>query len=274
MRPGRLAFAGLLAVIVGPAPSRADEPILPPPPFVRVGMHLAAVARSSEAGRMLDAILSGSMMGGTDGWFGPGSSRYGYAWLLAFADANGDGALSPKELGDFPEAVAVLDRDGDGRVLPDDFDWSEASPFVRRRDQSRSVFRALDLDSNGKLDAEEWAEFYRLLGGEPHGLVPDDLAAVLEGRPKRKEPEPAEPPAQGGAEDEEAPPTGPPPGMPSTHTLVKGLFSGEVGSYRTGPAIGQPAPDFTLTTQDGKRTVSLHEFRGEHPVVLIFGSFT
>ncbi len=260
--------AGLCAF--GPNLRADDEPILLAPPFVRVGAHLAAAARASEPGRMLDAILSGSMMGGTDGWFGPSASRFSYAWLLAFADKNGDGVVAAKELNEFPEAVAVLDRDASGRILPDDFDWSDSSPFVQRRDQSRGIFRSLDTDSNGKLDSDEWGEFYRLLGGEPHGLVPDDLASVLEGRPRQKEAKPVDPPIEAEADEEEKPP----PGMPSTSTLVKGLFSGEVGSFRAGPSVGQLAPDFTLTTQDGKRTVSLHEFRGEHPVVLIFGSFT
>lgn len=37
---------------------------------------------------------------------------------------------------------------------------------------------------------------------------------------------------------------------------------------------GSPAPDFTLITREGKGRVSLSEFRGKKPVVLIFGSYT
>ena len=40
------------------------------------------------------------------------------------------------------------------------------------------------------------------------------------------------------------------------------------------PAVGQPAPDFTLATHDGKAKVRLGDFRGRKPVVLIFGNFT
>lgn len=36
-----------------------------------------------------------------------------------------------------------------------------------------------------------------------------------------------------------------------------------------GPAVGSEAPDFTLSTLDGEE-VSLSEFRGESPVVLVF----
>jgi hypothetical protein len=38
--------------------------------------------------------------------------------------------------------------------------------------------------------------------------------------------------------------------------------------------VGDMAPDFKLKTLDGKRTVRLHQFRGQRPVVLIFGSYT
>lgn len=37
---------------------------------------------------------------------------------------------------------------------------------------------------------------------------------------------------------------------------------------------GQPAPDFTLQTTDKSRTVQLSSFRGQKPVVLVFGSYT
>ena len=38
--------------------------------------------------------------------------------------------------------------------------------------------------------------------------------------------------------------------------------------------IGDSAPDFTLTTTDKKSTVQLSSFRGQKPVVLVFGSYT
>jgi hypothetical protein len=38
--------------------------------------------------------------------------------------------------------------------------------------------------------------------------------------------------------------------------------------------IGEIAPDFTLVTKDGKAKVTLADYRGKKPVVLIFGSYT
>jgi hypothetical protein len=38
--------------------------------------------------------------------------------------------------------------------------------------------------------------------------------------------------------------------------------------------VGDPAPGFCLKTIDDKQTVSLSDYRGKRPVVLIFGSYT
>jgi hypothetical protein len=37
---------------------------------------------------------------------------------------------------------------------------------------------------------------------------------------------------------------------------------------------GDPAPDFELLTHDKRESVRLSDFRGERPVVLVFGSYT
>ena len=38
--------------------------------------------------------------------------------------------------------------------------------------------------------------------------------------------------------------------------------------------VGQPAPDFTLPTLEKSAHVKLSSFRGQKPVVLVFGSYT
>jgi peroxiredoxin len=40
------------------------------------------------------------------------------------------------------------------------------------------------------------------------------------------------------------------------------------------PRAGDMAPDFSLYDIDGKNSVTLSDFRGKKPVVLVFGSFT
>ncbi|MEM7164186.1 MAG: hypothetical protein AAF581_01910 [Planctomycetota bacterium] len=43
---------------------------------------------------------------------------------------------------------------------------------------------------------------------------------------------------------------------------------------REPPAVGDPAPDFALQTDDGAARIRLSDYRGNLPVVLIFGSWT
>jgi hypothetical protein len=38
--------------------------------------------------------------------------------------------------------------------------------------------------------------------------------------------------------------------------------------------VGDKAPDFSLETLDGSRTVSVRSYQGNRPVVLVFGSYT
>jgi len=43
---------------------------------------------------------------------------------------------------------------------------------------------------------------------------------------------------------------------------------------RQPPNLGEMAPDFTLKSKDGDATTRLSQFRGDRPVVLVFGSWT
>jgi len=43
---------------------------------------------------------------------------------------------------------------------------------------------------------------------------------------------------------------------------------------RPAPAVGQPAPDFTLPTAEGTETLTRSVYQQGRPLVLIFGSFT
>jgi hypothetical protein len=56
--------------------------------------------------------------------------------------------------------------------------------------------------------------------------------------------------------------------------ILKGFFDGDIGSWCEGPQLGEPAPDFTLPTPDGKKSITLSQSFKKKPTVLIFGSFT
>jgi len=61
-----------------------------------------------------------------------------------------------------------------------------------------------------------------------------------------------------------SPPDQRPPGWERTKELMA----------RPAPAVRQSAPDFTLPTVDGNRTITRSAFQAGRPLVLIFGSFT
>jgi hypothetical protein len=214
-------------------------------------------AKQREAVRMFAAIFEGSQMGPGEGWFGPGQSRYGWDWLARRCDGDSDGVITPEEFAGPSELFERLDRDRDGELKREDFDWSDSAPFVRQQGQAGQWFARIDKSSNGRVTAEEWQQFFEKLAGEKGYVSRDDLRAGLF------------PPAPRSG-------SAPPPGQqgPSIEVLLKGLVSGELGSLREGPAINDRGPDFELETQDGKRSLRLSTFRERKPVVLVFGSFT
>jgi hypothetical protein len=218
----------------------------------------AAAAGLPEAVQMTLAILlRGAQVGPGSGWFHPSQSPYGWKWLAGRMDADRDGVISRKEFKGPAELFDRLDRDGDGRITPADFDWSAKSPWVSQSRAAGMLFSRADANSNGRISAAEWqALFKKAAGGKDH-LTPEDLRQMLL---------PPRPPA-GPGKGREA-------GMPPRLVLLKGLLQGEIGSLYEGPDLGQPAPDFCLETQDGKRKVALSDYRGKKPVVLVFGSFT
>jgi thiol-disulfide isomerase/thioredoxin len=61
---------------------------------------------------------------------------------------------------------------------------------------------------------------------------------------------------------------------PTQEKLIRGFFSGELGSMQQGPRAGELAKDFELTTQSGDKTIRLISQLKDKPVVLIFGNFT
>jgi hypothetical protein len=217
-----------------------------------------AKVKPPEIFEMLAPIIKGddlSDMGPGDGWFHPGQSRYGWEWLAARHHIAKDGTISRKEFKGPTDLFERLDRDGDGVLSADDFNWSESSPFFRQQMITRQCFRLFDADSNGRISRKEWEAFFaRAARGKDH-LTPEDLRAALFPPTPRQS---SEPQSIG----------------PSPLVAFLGFLTGEFGSICEGPSIGQRAPNFTLPTQDGKRKVRLADFRGKKPVVLIFGSFT
>jgi EF hand len=205
--------------------------------------------------QMWDAIVSGSQMGPGDGWFKPGQARYTWGRLAARFDKDKDGRVTAAELGR-PELFATLDRDGDGAITTADLDWSDDSPYFRQLSLVQQLIRRGDRNGDRKLSKDEWGKLFDELARDKGAVDAEAVRRVLF---------PAAPPRaakSGGV------------GGPAKEMLLLGLLSGELGSGAEGPRIETPAPDFTLQSPDGKRSITLSDYRRKKPVVLIFGSFT
>lgn len=145
-----------------------------------------------------------------------------------------------------------LDRNKDGYIAADDLDWSDRNPFVQGSYIINRMFRRIDQQGDGRVTREEMLAFFEKLSQGKDSFRSEDLRDALIGGPSGFLPGEA----------------------PTPEVLLRGLFRGEVGSLNEGPNVSETAPDFTLTTQDGSRTIRLSEQLGKKPIVLVFGNFT
>ncbi len=205
-----------------------------------------------ESVRMLIAIARGSQMGPGAGWFGPAQSRYSWEWLAKLHDVPLDEEISAEEFIGKPEQFHRLDRDKDGAISAADLDWSDRNPFVQQSYMINRMFRRFDQEGDGRVTREELLAFFDRISNGKESFRSEDLRDALIGGPAGFLPGDA----------------------PTPEVLLRGLFRGEVGSLNEGPKVDEPAPDFRLTTQDGKRTIRLSEQLGSKPIVLVFGNFT
>lgn len=226
-----------------------------------------------EWGEMAVAILKDDFMRPGAGWWKPSAKRFDWNWLSEHFDANKDGQVDRDEL---PSKVAKaeqlferLDRDGDGKLMPADFDYTDQNPanmvmnMAAMKDRmSNQLFSRLDKDSNGRVTMQELAEFFRYGDKEElEFLTPEDLRFAMDPPPSKKPvSEPDNNPASVG---------------PSTPAAAFKMFlRGDMGWLTAGPKLGDAAPDFTLPKHDGTAQVTLSDSFGKRPVVLVFGSFT
>jgi hypothetical protein len=203
----------------------------------------------SEAVRMLTTTVRGERLGPGVGWYDPGRMRHDWSWLASRFDLDHNGRITPTEFAAFSGLLERLDRDRDGAVTPDDLDWSERSPWVREESRALRFFRDIDGNGNGRISEQEMLAYFKRRAGEKGHLTPGDIhdALTLERKGGKRV---------------------------SRETWRECLFAGDLGSPFEGPRVGEEAPGFCLATQDGKRRITLSDYRGKKPVVLIFGSFT
>ena len=239
----------------------ADEPSKPPTTSAeahqRAAEEVAAALRESwpdhpEWVDMLAAILDEEPMGPNFGWFRTAVSQTRFDWAATRKrfDRDGNGTIARRELGGSDDDFSRLDRDRDGVLTPADFDFSGSGLAPS---PGSLLFARLDRNGNGKVTRDELDAFFQAADRDGQGFLSlSDLQDAFT-------PAPASRSGSSG---------------PSKATLIRGLFSQELGSLEPGPKLGAPAPDFTLQTHDRKGVVNLSKQRDGRPAVLIFGSFT
>ncbi|MCI0681487.1 MAG: redoxin domain-containing protein [Gemmataceae bacterium] len=261
-----------LALLAAPAaPALADPPVTsndaPAPGPVQLRMWLEAMVqapwaecfgpdfRRSEALRMLLAVQRNQKLGPGVGWYDPSRRTLDWQWLAARFDADADGHVVAKEQNGAADLFAVLDRDRDGAVTRDDLDWSQNSAWVRNDALSLRFLRLIDSNGNGRVTDKEWLAMFKKMAKDRDHFNAEDMRYAFMASDRNR----------GG--------DGKGKRVFKKHWL-RCLVEGDLGSPFEGPRPGQVAPDFTLPTPDGQKQITLSDYRGKKPVVLIFGSFT
>ena len=237
-------------------PTVALDDALTPAEEAIVNELRASLSKDSEAIAMLEGILNGSHLNAEDGWFklSKAQNRFGWDFVRQRYDTDPDEKVIATEFTGSKEDFSRLDRNEDEQLTDTDFDWSKHSLTVT---PGFMMFFMADRDANGKLTRAEFLELFEQLGaGEDGYLAIDDIREQFL------------PPTPGESVKREKRPD-----QPSRSTLLAGFKNQELGSLQPGPNLDDQAPDFTLTTLDGK-PVTLSKEIGEKPIVLIFGNFT
>jgi hypothetical protein len=199
---------------------------------------------------LADILIKGERMGGGDGWFrrSPAQSRFGWIATRDALDKDGDGAVSRSEFRGSDADFARLDRDRNGSLNAEDFDFA---PKSSSPSPGSLLFTRADVDGNGKITREEFEAFFRKSDAGGEGFlsladVQNALSTVSSGSA----------------------------GPPTRSTLFKSLLRGELGAFPSGPSLNDLAPDFTLAQAEGVEPITLSRTIGPKPIVLICGSLT
>jgi len=180
-----------------------------------------------------------------------GQSRYDWKWLAMRFDRDVDGRVTREELPSPDGSFDRLDRNRDGKLTAEDFDWSEQGPLGRQKETTFALFKSIDTTSDGRITAEEFQALFLKGAGEKGYLTDSDLQQLV-----------FRPAAQKALREQQ------------NRAGIDDLLLDYRKANLPAPNLNEPAPDFTLQSADGATNIRLSSFRKEKTVVLVFGSFT
>ncbi|MFO0975604.1 MAG: deiodinase family protein [Planctomycetaceae bacterium] len=238
------------------APTPTDKLPEPGPELLKLTPEQIEAAyagkKMPEAVEMYLVIARGGQLDGDGGWFHPASNRFSWERLVTKVGGDPEQPLTREKFAGKERIFEQLDRDHDGMLTGFDLDWTDSNPWVRQSYMINRIFRRIDPNGDGLLTPEEWEAYYGRLSKEGQPIRFEQLRDALV------------PPGSGFASGD----------APSKEMLIKGFLEGELGSLKEGPALDEPAPDFTVKSLSGTETVKLSDKLGKRPVVLVFGNFT
>jgi hypothetical protein len=178
-----------------------------------------------------------------------GETRFGWKWLATRYDKDEAGEVTKDQFPDSENVFARLDRNWDGRLTLHDFDWSETGVLGRQKETTFALFKSIDKNSDGRIAAEEWQAVFAKTVAEKGFLNEQDLLQLIHLPGVQKA---------------------------ERQSRSKGLesFLEKQSRLPKPPGLGEMAPDFSLASPDGLKSVKLSSFRGKRPVVLIFGNYS
>ena len=180
-----------------------------------------------------------------------GETRYGWEWLATLYDKDGNGSVIYEEFSASSDIFRRLDRNWDGKLTQEDFDWSENSTLGRQKETTFALSKAVDTTSDGRITSEEWQALFAKAAEEKGYLTDEELEELIFVPRVLK------------AQKEQQSRAG---------RMQRQIANGK--PIVIAPKLGEIAPDFELHSPDGLTSVRLSSFRGNKPVALIFGSFT
>ena len=181
-----------------------------------------------------------------------GQSSADWNWLVEMYDLDRDRVVARGEFSGTLSDFARLDRNRDGVLTAEDFDWSTYGLLCQQKETTFALFKSVDTSSDGRISGEEWQAHFARIASKKGYLNEEELEELIF-LPRvvktRKE-------------------------QLNFASIASFLDDANAKFSPELPKVGDLAPDFELRTADGLMTVRLSSFRGKKPVVLIFGCFS